>query len=682
MKRLIIFAVSLLLLLSAFLFIPKSKTNFDMTLYLPESSMTRQGLSILKDNFDPETSIQMMISDVSVAETLVLITQIEQLQKVSSVLWLDDYVDLTVIPIDVVPDHVKAPFYQNNHALLTIVISTDGYDESVSLLIEDLRNIVSDKTIRLRGEAIENERSRDVARGEITKIMFLIIPIVIVILLLASHSWIEPVLILLTLGIAVLFNIATNGIFEHVSFITQSMALALQLALSIDYALFLIHRYDEELKYHEPVAAARHAFKHAFKSITASALTTIAGFSALFLMDYSIGLDIGLVLSKGILFSYLSTMLLLPILLVWFHPWIEKTKHKMLIPDFKAFFSFQHKFRHALLVIFIALLAFGLYGQSQVEHLFGTTALSSETDIVDLDQKEITLLFGPFQSMIILIPNGDIQREIDLANALSSMPEVLSVNTLVTQVDPNIPREFLPSELVGSYVGRTHTRFILQTVTLDENREMYVFVDRLKEVAGGIESDFYLIGSYSAIDDIRTSIRKQDLVISLVSIVAVGLIIGLMFKSFILPILLIGVIQGAIWLNLSYLYLTDVSILYIGYLVVMSIQLGATIDYAVLLSNRYLESRKSLPPKEAMSEAYAKSSLSILISGTILTCAGFAEGLFSDIASVTDIGMLLGRGALISSLMIFIFLPSILLLFDPLLYRQKRIKEKKQDMES
>jgi hypothetical protein len=606
-------------------------------------------------------------------------SSLEEILLIDSVIWLDDFVDLNVVPIEFIPAENLRPFYHEGKALLTLVLATDAYDTNLESTLHQIRTIMSDEVIRMRGEPIENIRAREVAEGEIFKILVFIIPIILIILLLASHAWVEPVLILITLGIAVLFNISTNGIFEHVSFITKSMALALQLALSIDYALFFIHRFYEERVDHDPVASSKLAFRHAFKSITASALTTIAGFTALFLMDYRIGLDIGLVLSKGILFSYLATMILLPVLLVWFSPMIDKSKHKMLLPNFKRLFISQYRFRWIWVSVLAILIGTGLFFQSKTDYLFGTTSLSSPNDPVQQDQEAITNQFGSYQQMVILVPNESVEQEVNLVSDLMQQPEILSVNALVNTVDPSIPRSFLPVELLSHYVGSTHSRIIIQTTTLTENETMFPFVDSLKAIVSSHYASYAIVGSYAAITDIKTSITNQELVITLLSIVAVGIIIGIMFKSISLPIILVGVIQTAVWMNVSYLYWMNISVFYIGYLVVMSLQLGATIDYAVLLTNRYLEYRKVMNPKEAMTEAFSKSSVSILISGIILTCAGFAEGLFSDIQSVTEIGMLLGRGALISSLLIFFFLPSTLVVLDSIIMKSTWSVMKKTD---
>ncbi len=672
MKKLMIFIGVLALLLASFLFIPKTNTNYDLTIYLPDSSGTKQGLEIIKEEFAEESIIQILVMDITPTNLMPLMDTISLTSHVKNIIWLDDYVDLSLIPIEFIDAQTLSPFYQDGDALITIIFDTDAYDTNLETAINDIKGILSDYEIHLRGDVLNNIEARTVAQGEVTKIMFLIIPIILIILLLASHAWVEPILILIVLGIAVLFNIFTNGLLNNVSFITQTMALALQLALSIDYALFMIHRFYEERKTNNAHDAALLARNHAFKSITASALTTIAGFTALFFMKYQIGLDIGLVLSKGIIFSYLSTMILLPTLLAWFDPLIQKTKHGMLIPSFKKFFKLQYKFRYVLFFVLIASIGLGAYFQTQTTYLYGSSAIGGSESTLLQDQNLVRERFGYNNQLVILIPNETINQEILLSQSLISNPDITNVQALVTSADPSTPRAFLPTELVGQFVGTNYSRIIITTSLYQENDALYTFVDDLNNIIKTQYDEFYIVGNASALTDIRTSILDQNLVITLLTIVAVGLIVGIIFKSFTIPILLVGIIQGAVWINLSILYFMGTEVIFIGYLVVMSIQLGATIDYAVLLTNRYLDERKILPKKEAMLEAYSKSSISILISGAILTIAGFVEGVFSNIESVTDIGLLLGKGAMISSLMIFIFLPTALVLLDKFIIKSPK----------
>ncbi len=650
----------LFLLVASYVFIPETHVNYDMTLYLPQDSMTKKGLKILEDEFGNESMIEVMIKDIPVNDLLLLKPLVYGVPYVTKVIWLDDYVDLNVVPIEFIDSNILANFYTNNDALVSISFSIDSYDVALENSINQIRNIFSAYDIHLRGEALVNIESRSIAKGEILNIMFFIVPMVILLLIVSSHAWIEPLLILIPLGIAILFNLFTNGLLPNVSFITQTMSLALQLALSIDYALFMIHRYYEEREFNSASEAAKKALKHSIKPIATSALTTIAGFGALMLMKFSIGFDIAVVLSKGIILSFIVTMIVLPILLVWFDKLIQKTRHRMLIPPFVHLIRFEIKLRYVLIPLFILLTVFGFIMQQKTDYLFGANSIGNENSIIYKDREIINQSFGPNESLIVLVPNETIEQEVLLATHLISLDHVLYVNSLVTETDPLFPRSLLPEALVANYVGSSYTRFILKTNIYEENDTLFKFIDDIKETVEDHYLEFYLVGQSSALVDIKSSTQSQGLWIMLLTVLSVGLIVGIIFRSIKIPLLLVGVILSAIWFNLSLLAMMGVQVIYIGYLVVMSIQLGATIDYAVLLTHRYLEEGKVEQKKKAIETAFSKSSLSIIISGAILSIAGFVEGLFSQIDSVTKIGFLLGRGVLISLLAILIFLPVIL----------------------
>ncbi|MBU1143755.1 MAG: MMPL family transporter [Firmicutes bacterium] len=664
MKRILILITCLLLLLFSYLFIPETIVNYNMSQYLPKESNTSLGTNLLVEEFGKESQIQVMISDIDVEDLLEIISEIEGVNHVSTVIWLDDYVDLNTVPIEYIDSSILNSFYIESDALISIIFELDSYSLDLMSPIHEIEDILADYQVYMRGQPLNHIENREIANQEIVKIMFLLVPIILVLLLLSSHAWFEPVLIIITLGFAALFNLISNGLLPSVSFITLTMSLALQLALSIDYALFMIHRYYEERATHSAIDSSKLALKHSFKPITISALTTIAGFSALSLMHYTIGLDIAIVLSKGILFSYASTMLILPILLIWFDPILQKSKHKMFFPSFILLARFQYKYRNFIFIFFILCLGFGFIMQSKTSYLFGESSDGNPNSQLNIDLDIMNDKFGPNNVIVILVPNHDIENEVSLVADLIRMEEILSINALVLSVDPNIPREFLPAEVKDYYIGENYSRIILTTNIYKENEELYLFVEGLRESIDSKYDDFYIIGESTALYDIKNSIEKQGIWIMLLTILGVSLIVGVVFKSYKIPILLVSVILSAIWLNVSVLVIGDLSILYIGYLIVMSIQLGATIDYAVLLTHRYIEERKENEKEQAMLNAFSKSSISIIISGAILTVAGFVEGWFSNIGSVTKIGELLGRGAFISLMMILFFLPVILLVFD------------------
>lgn len=679
-KRLIILiTVFILTIISAFL-IPKVETNYDMSKYLPKDSNTIKGIEAFEDEFGIHSLIELQLNEVSVSQVLAVKSELNTIKNVERVIWLDDYVEnLEFIPIEFLPPEAQPlldSFYIGDRALLQISIGLGGYDLDIEAVVEQIKVAASDYEFALRGVPIKNIENRVIADGEVLKIMLLIIPVMLLILIVASKSWIEPVILLVSLGIAVVLNLGTNIILPDVSYITKTMALALQLALSLDYGLFLIHRYYEEKELTDSTATAvRNAFKRSFPSITASALTTIAGFTSLLFMKYKIGFDIGFVLSKGILLSYLTTLIVTPILLYIGANLIDKTMHKPIIRSSKRFIPTLKKIRYPLFILFGILTVTALILSNKTEYVYGDNTSFGESSQITIDEAMISETFGSYEQLVILVPNDDVASEVSLAADLTANPYVTKVTTLVTSVDPNIPRALLPEELKAEFIGPNYTRFIVYTTIREESQIMYQFQDDLVEITSSLYDDYHLVGMHQATSNIKDLITGDKLMISLLSMLAIFVILLITFKSIMIPIILVLVIQSAIWLNLSILYMTGVSTAYIGYLVVMAIQLGATIDYAVLMTHRYVDNRKEFSPIVSIDKAYQSSFITIMISAIVLASAGFIEGGFSDISAVQEIGFLLGKGTVISFVYVLFFLPILLVILDKFLFfKHKNIK--------
>lgn len=676
-KRIIILSLIILLTILFSILIPNVKTNYDLTTYLPEDSITREGIETLENEFGIHSLIELQLNDVDINEVIAIKMFISEIEHVEHIIWLDNYVDLSLVPLSMIDDSVKNAFYVDQKALLQISIGLDAYDLEIESVIEEIRNEIKGFDYALRGEALINIENRHIANQEVIKIMLLILPIVILIMVIASKSWIEPVILLISIGVAVLLNLGTNIFLPNVSYITQTMALALQLALSLDYGLFLIHRFYEEKEKTDDLNEAIHlSYKHAFPSITASALTTIAGFLSLLFMSYRIGFDIGIVLSKGILLSYLSTMILTPILIYFMYPLIKKTMHKHLLSPFKSYIKHLSRAKYVIVGLFIMVTIAGIYFSSQTKYLYGNNTSFDDDRTIMKDNQEISQTFGSYQSMVILVPNDEIQSEINLCNDLIDHPNIIDLSTLVTVADPNIPRSLLPGSLLEEFVGDNYTRIVIKTDILEENESLYIFSNQLNQSVKIYYDDYHIVGMPESTAEIKNLVTQDRLMITFLSLLAIFIILCITFKSFLIPIILVLVIQSALWFNLSILYIQDTKTIFIGYLVVMAIQLGATIDYAVLMTHRYIEKRKTQQIFDAMDFSFKKSFITITISAFVLAIAGFIEGIFSNISAVKDIGFLLGKGALISYLFVLIALPALLMTLDKMLIHIKKTKKK------
>ncbi len=669
MKRsLILIVFTIITMISVFL-IFDVKTNYDMTIYLPKDSNTSQGLEILNEEFGTHTMIEVMVDDVTLAQGVEIKHMLYSIDHVEQIVYIDDYVNITTTPINYIPSELLDQFYVDQHIKLTVVLDLDTYSTDVDQVVSQIDAKLSNYQIALRGQSLLEMANRNLASNEILKVMLVIIPIVIALLLITSKSWFDPIIAIISLGVAVILNLGTNAFLPNISFITKTMALALQLALSIDYTLFYLHRYHELRETMSKEDAVKQALKKTFPAITASALTTFAGFLALLFMQYKIGYDIGIVLSKGIILSYLTVLALIPTITYLFDKLLLKGQHKSIIKAPKGLLKIIVKLRIPLVILMIIFIGGGFYLQSQTSYTYGTNQSLDETSRVAQDLSHISTYFDQYQQLVILVPNNQIAQEVSLSDALLLNEHVKSVQTLVTIVDPQIPRAYLDSALVSQYVGRSYTRIIIETDILSENEQMYQFSDDINQLVHTYYSDYYLVGFATTASEIRDIVTSDQLKIMLISIVSIFIILAVTFKNPIIPIFLIIIIESAIAVNMGLLYLFDIKTIYIGYLVVMSIQLGATIDYAVLLTTRYLEDRKALKAFDALNESYHKTLMTMMVSAIILSAAGFVETLFSNISSIQEIGLLLGKGTLISLLFTMFFVPIILLIFDKIIQK-------------
>lgn len=607
----------------------------------------------------------VMAEDISLQESLTLKSQIQQVEGVQSVLWLDDMADIRQ-PLAIQDANLLDSYYQDGNALFHVYFEEDDYSLVTGEALEKIRDLAADYNPAVYGSAEESRATRSAVSTEMINIMLVVVPLCLLILVVISTSWFEPVLYIFVILIAVVLNMGTNLLFDSVSFIIFSMGAAIQLAVSMDYSLFFTHRFEEERSHGLTVKEALQTAAHkTFPSIFASALTTVAGFSALAFMDYGIGRDIGFVLAKGVGLSFFCVMFFLPPLLLKCHRWIEKTRHRTLLHISPKLARALTKPRYLFLLLALIVVIPAYFGQLNVDFLYGDSSGTSQDGTIAEEKSRIQQTFTISNEIVILIPNGDIRREIQLAQALEESPYTNQVQAMVTMVDPTIPRSLLPEAVANNFIGENYSRMVVYTNVLDENSQLYDAVEQYRSTVATIYGeDWYMVGKAPSIVDIRDSVQSDFTLIQLISLLAVALIILFTFRSLLLPILLVAVIQSAIYINMCVPYFLDQPLIFIGYLVVSSLQLGATIDYAILTASRYMEARRTELPREAVATATQRSGISVLTSGLILAAAGFSEAFLSQMSAVSEIGLLIGRGALLSMLLVLLVLPGVLSLFD------------------
>jgi len=633
--------------------------NYNLADYLPQKAISTKGIKIMNDEFAKAIpNVFVMVRDISVTEALSLKKQLSQAEGVTEVLWLDDVVDL-MQPLDMQDTETVENFYKNRNALFSVTVRKGSEKEACAAIQE----IISPEGA-ISGEAATIMDMQNSAVSEVRLAFAVLLPVIIIILVLSTTSWLEPILFLAAIGVSVVINMGTNIIFGEISFVTNSISPILQMAVSMDYAIFLLHSFaNNRAAYDNPKTAMYHAIKASSTTIAASALTTIFGFLALIFMDFGIGWDLGICLAKGVILSYISVMIFLPALTLIVSKALDKTSHRKIMPDFKNIGRILSRFFIPVTVVIAVIILPSFLGQRQAEFKYGYT-IEDPNRKIGRDTMAINEQFGRSNILAILVPRGDIARESSLSTRLAEHPRVRSVVSYAANVGVTIPVGFLGNDITSQFYSDNYSRIVLYTDLPDEGEVSFGAVEEISQITGEYYDEYYVVGQSATYYDIKKVVDVDNVRVNLIAIAAIFMIVALSFKSFSLPFILLLTIEVAIWVNLSIPYFTDTSINFIGYLVLSTVQLGATIDYAILLTSTFMEKRKSMPMKKAIAESLSIAFRSILVSATILSSAGFTLFLTSSNFIVRDIGLLLGRGTLISMFMVICFLPAMLMVFD------------------
>lgn len=640
--------------------IPFVGVNYNMVDYLPPDVQSTQALDLMAEEFDssmPNTSV--MVKDVTVPQALEYKEELGWVDGVSEVLWLDDMVNIKE-PLEMADTDTVENFYKDGDALFSVTI-----DEGMEKEATDAIWALVGEGNAVAGEAPDIAAMQQATGAEVGNAMAILLPVILAILILSSSSWIDPVLFLIAIGISILINMGTNIFFGEVSFMTNSVSPILQLAVSLDYAIFLLHSFsDNRKKYATPEEAMHQAIKESISTVAASAMTTVFGFLALAFMQFQIGADLGLNLVKGVLLSFLSTMVFLPAFVLTTFKLIDKTHHRPLMPSFENVNKFFSKLAIPTIIIVAIVILPAFLGQGQTGFIYGSGSASTN-GAAGISKEEINEEFGQSTIMALLVPRGDIAKEQALTDDLEQMDHVTGVMSYANTVGTAIPADFLDEEITDQFYSDHYARIVVYTDTPEEGDVAFQTVEDVTAAAQSYYGDtVYSVGQSTNLYDMKTTVERDNQIVTIIAVIAIFLVLLITFRSATLPFILLITIETAIWINLAIPYFSGISINFIGYLVLNTVQLGATVDYAILLTTTYLRYRKELPQKEAMNQAMGNSFKSILVSASVLATAGFTLYATSSNPPVADIGLLLGRGTLISLVMVVCFLPAMLRLFD------------------
>ena len=641
--------------------------NYNFADYLPKDAPSTNALNVMEEEYSqPIPNMRVVVYDVSIPDALEYKEKIEKAEGVKEVTWLDDSIDIYE-PLELADQDTVETWYKNSDALFSVTVSSDEKEKKAA--VDAIREIIGDDNA-MSGTAVTDVLSPVHTSQEIQKIMLIALPIVFIILLLTTTSWFEPVLFMLTIGVAIMLNRGTNLIFGEISFVTNAAGSVLQLAVSMDYSIFLLHRFAENRQEGGNVQdAMMKAVKQSMGSVLSSGLTTVTGFAALILMRFRIGPDMGYVMAKAIVFSLICVLCFLPALAISTYKLIDKTRHRAFWPDFHKFAKAVLKVRIPALILAVLLLIPCYIAQGKNDFLYGSSRVYSTNETqMGRDLLAIEDEYGPSNPLVILVPKGDISKEQQLNDALKADPDVTSVISYVNTVGASIPEDFVPEESLSQLYSEHYSRFVVSLDTEEVEDGWADKVDELHTICEKYYGDEALIaGDLASTEDLKDTITVDNTRVNILAILFVFVILVLNFKSVSIPVILTLVIELSIWINLSVPYLQSTTLHYIGYLIISSVQLGATIDYAILLTGRYMDERKTKKRKDAAIESIRACVLSLFTSAIILTIAGSVLGAISTNLVLSQLGILVGRGAVISFILVLFVLPALLMIFDRLI---------------
>ena len=638
--------------------------NYNFADYLPDDAPSTKALNIMEEEYSqPIPNMRVVIYDVTIPEALDYKEKIENAEGVKEVTWLDDSIDIYQ-PLELADQDTTDTWYKNSDALFSVTVSSNEDEKAAA--VEAIREIIGDNNA-MSGIAVTDVLSPVHTSQEIQKIILIALPIIFVILLLTTTSWFEPVLFMVTIGVAIMLNRGTNLMFGEISFVTNAAGSVLQLAVSMDYSIFLLHRFAENRQDGKPVQEAMiAAVKQSMGSVLSSGLTTVTGFAALILMRFKIGPDMGYVMAKAIVFSLICVLCFLPALAISTYKLIDKTRHRPFYPAFSKFAKGVLKVRIPALTIAVLIAIPCFIAQGRNDFIYGSSRVySTEETQMGRDLLAVEDEYGASNPLVIMVPKGDISKEAQLNDALKSDSDVISVISYVNTVGASIPENFVPEEALSQLYSEHYSRFVVTLDTEEIEDGWADKIDRVREICEEYYGDEVLIaGDLASTEDLKDTITVDNTRVNILAILFVFVILVVNFKSITLPIILTLVIELSIWINLSVPYFQSTTLHYIGYLIISSVQLGATIDYAILLTGRYLEERKTKTRREAAAESIRACVLSLFTSAIILTIAGFVLGAVSTNLVLSQLGTLVGRGAVISFILVLFALPALLMIFD------------------
>ncbi len=685
--RVPIFIISLMLLIPSAFGYFGTKINYDILSYLPGDIETMKGQDILVDEFGTGAFSLFVAEGMDNKDVAALKSKIEKVEHVSKVIWYDSILDIS-FPMDMLPDEIVSAFKSDNATMLAIIFDETTSADGTMDAITTIRDMAG-KQCFLSGMSAVVTDTKILSERETPLYVGLAVLLALIVLSVTMDSFLIPIFFLLSIGIAIVYNLGTNIFMGEISFITKALSAVLQLGVTLDYSIFLWHSYKENQSRFpgDKNRAMAHAISNTISSVVGSSITTVAGFVALMFMSFTLGLDLGIVMVKGVIFGVIACVTILPSMILIFDKVIEKTSHRAILPRFERTSDFITKHYIIFIVLFAVILFPALYGNNRTPVYYDLAETLPKTlDSIQANDK-LQEEFNMNSTHMILasskMSSSDVAKMSDDIKKTDGVKAVLGIDAIL---GGTIPADILPDELVSSLKNENWQLILVMSEYKVASDEVNEQCDTISGIVKSYDKDSMFLGEAPCTKDLIEITDNDFKVVSIVSIGFIFIIILLIFKSITLPIILVSVIEFAIFINMGIPYYTGTVVPFISSIVIGTIQLGATVDYAILMTTRYKKERlRGSGKKASVSIAHKASMQSIIVSALSFFAATIGVGVFSSIDMISSLCMLMARGALISMVVVLTILPSMLMIFDPVIIRttlgfkeirQKNLKDK------
>ena len=667
-NSLLIVVISILLMIPSIIGYVNTRINYDILVYLPENIDTIKGENILTDDFNLGAYAFVMVDNMSNYDILKLEDKISNIKSVDKVVSVADVVD-TSIPVEMLPDQIKDKIYSGDETIIMVTFDGSTSEDTTLNAVEDLRNVVGDST-KISSMTAMVLDTMNLSNKEVLTYVIIAVIFCLIVLFIATDSYIIPFLLLGNIGVAILYNMGSNIFLGEISYITKAITAVLQLGVTMDFSIFLYHKYEQyKENYKDKKVAMRMSIKDTFKSVLGSSLTTIAGFLALCSMDLTLGKDIGVVMAKGVICGVITVLTLFPSLLLVFDRLVEKTKHKNIFPKFKKIQNISIKNYIFILIAFIVLMIPAHIGNKNYKVYYKLDESLPKDLAFNIANSELKEKFSIVSPEIVLIDKNI--KSNDIKNLINELKKVTGIDLVLAPssiLDFGIPENMISKKLSSIMNNDKYSLIVLNSTYEIASDDLNNQINEVNKIVNKYDKNAIVAGEGPLMKDLVEVADHDFKMVNYTSIAVIFLIMLFVLKSISLPVILIFTIEFAIFVNMSVAYFTGVELPFIASIVVGTIQLGATIDYAILMSNKYIEeSKKSKDKFEVLKNTLSTTVPSIITSALCFFAATIGVSIYTKIDMIGSICELLARGSIISMLVVILILPSLLLVFDKLI---------------